>query len=202
MSRLLHFLLRRAAAAALVVFGMITIIFVMSWAIPDQPERFVYPYSQHLSAYQIRNADHLLGLDRSKLSQYVDYLWHLLHGDFGVQWNGALVSATQRLIAQPVGAALFPAAGETLSLVLGGALLVVLIAAPLGALAGRRVGSAADRTISLVTLIGICTHPMVVGLILRSVVGGRLHWLPPTGYCPLHDSPSATCSGPAAGLSI
>ena len=39
---------------------------------------------------------------------------------------------------------------------------------------------------------------MVVGLILRSVVGSRLHWLPPTGYCPLQGSPSAPCSGPAS----
>ena len=50
------------------------------------------------------------------------------------------------------------------------ALLVVLIAAPLGALAGRRVGSAADRTISLVTLIGTGTAGR--RLVRRLLTGG------------------------------
>jgi peptide/nickel transport system permease protein len=86
-------------------------------------------------------------------------------------------------VQPPIGPEIQTDLGITLSLVLGGAVLVVLLAIPLGALAGRRPGSSADRTITLLTLIGICTHPMVVGLILRSIFGDHLGWAPQQGYC-------------------
>jgi peptide/nickel transport system permease protein len=55
---------------------------------------------------------------------------------------------------------------------------------PLGALAGSRIGSLRDRTISTASLIGICTHPMVLGLVLATVFGAEhLNWLPGGGYC-------------------
>ncbi len=195
--RLGIFIARRILAAVFTLAGMITLTFVIFWAIPSQPEFFVYPLSPHLTPYQIQHADRLLGLDRSKPDQYLAYLWQLAHGDLGVQWHGAILSPTQTLVAQPVSHTLFAATGETLSLVLGGALLVVLIAVPLGTIAGSRVGSATDRAITLVTLVGICTHPMIVGLILRSIAGGHKGLLPSSGYCGLRDSPGALCSGPA-----
>jgi peptide/nickel transport system permease protein len=85
----------------------------------------------------------------------------------------------------------------TLSIVLGGAVLVVLLSVPLGAIAGRRIGALSDRTISLVALIGICTHPMVIGLILRGIFGEHLHWAPIGGYCTLTGAPGG--SGPPTG---
>ena len=48
---------------------------------------------------------------------------------------------------------------------------MLLLAIPFGTFAGSRVGSWTDRTISLVALIGICMHPMVVGLILEGTFG-------------------------------
>jgi peptide/nickel transport system permease protein len=85
---------------------------------------------------------------------------------------------------------------QTLSILLGGAVLVVLLAVPLGAVSGRRIGSATDRTIGLATLVGICTHPMVLGLTLATALGAQLRWLPAGGYCPLIPTQGAYCSGP------
>jgi peptide/nickel transport system permease protein len=36
---------------------------------------------------------------------------------------------------------------------------------------------------------------MVVGILVRSLFAGQLHWLPPTGYCPLIPSASGGCGG-------
>ena len=90
---------------------------------------------------------------------------------------------------------------ETLSIILGGAVLVLLLAIPLGAIAGRRIGSITDRTISLVALIAVCTHPMVVALMLRTFFGDRLHWLPPTGYCQSVTLRATPAAAPAPGPS-
>jgi peptide/nickel transport system permease protein len=196
MRRILAFFVRRAAAALFALVAMITITFLIFWAIPSEPESFVYPNTQHLSNEQIRYADHLLGIDRPRIVQYGDYLWHLLRFDFGHAWTDATLMPSQKLQEIPIGSLLSDAVPETLSIILGGALLVLLLAVPLGAIAGRRLGSLSDRTISLVALIGICTHPMVVGLILRTAFGNQLHWLPPTGYCKLIPAAQDPCSGP------
>ena len=196
MTRLLTFFLRRLAAAVFTLILMITLTFVLFWAIPSDPANFVYPAAQHLTDYQLAHANHLLGTDRPLLEQYASYLWHLLHFDFGTQWAGSQVTGEQQLVRLPIGPQLASAVPQTLSIIIGGALLVVLLAVPLGAISGRRIGSVSDRTISLVALVGICTHPMVVGLTLNTALGQQLRWFPPGGYCPLIPTSGAYCSGP------
>jgi peptide/nickel transport system permease protein len=193
------FLVRRVGAALFTLCALVLITFVVYWALPSQPARFVYPYAQSLTSYQVKQGNHLLGLDRPKPVQYVDYLWHLAHGDLGKFWGGSQVVNNNELQQAPIGPALFPRLRVTLSIILGGALLVLLLAMPLGAIAGAKVGSARDRTISSLSLVGICTHPMVLGLLLATGFGGfGLKWLPTGGYCPIFRGPQDTCGGLAA----
>jgi peptide/nickel transport system permease protein len=197
MTRALHYLLRRVTAGIFTMLVLIAIAFAFYWSTPTQPALFVYqPPPHHFTDYQIKQADHFLGLDRPKLTQYVDYVWGLLHGNFGPDWDTASYAFTQRTSMQPLRPVLMQELGVTLSLLLGGALLVLLLSVPLGAIAGSRIGSLSDRTISLIALIGVCTHPMVIGLLLRSLFGGRLHWAPESGYCTLTPSAFGLCGGP------
>jgi peptide/nickel transport system permease protein len=193
------FALRRVAAAVFTLFVMITLTFAIFWAIPNQPANFVYAGLElHPSASQIKKANHFLGVDRPLYEQEGDYIWHLVRGDFGKMWQNTFVTGQQTIQQTPVSHSLFPAVRTTLSIVLGGALLVLLLAVPLGAIAGRSIGSISDRTISIVALIGICTQPMVVGLILRTVFGDNLGWLPPNGYCTFGSGAPGQCNGPGA----
>jgi len=185
--RIVTFVVRRLAAGLFTWLVMLTLTFVVFWAIPQRPESFVYPNAPNpMPAFQIHKADQLLGLDRSKLDQYFDYISHDLRFDFGSSWSGSSISPQQTLVkGPPVGPYLYGALRRTLSLVLGGAFFVLLLGIPLGTIAGSRVGSLADRTISIVTLVAVCLHPMILGLLLRSLFGHRLHWAPESGYCPL-----------------
>ena len=197
MRRVLSFFARRVAAAVLTIVTLIAIAFIVYWALPSTPATFVYPGAPHLTDYQISSANHLLGLDRPKLEQFGDYLAHLARGDLGSQWTGSVLQGNN-LQQAPVGDTLYPAVGATLSIILGGALLVLLLAVPLGALAGSRVGSWGDRTISIVALVAVCTHPMVLGSVLqRGFLDLHLPWPPLDGYCPLfsHRGPPG-CAGP------
>jgi peptide/nickel transport system permease protein len=192
----LTFFGRRLVGAVFTLFVMITLTFVLFWAIPSDPANFVYPAAQHLSDSQIRYANHLLGIDKSLVEQWWSYLGHLLRFDFGTQWAGSQITGQQELVRLPIGPQLSSAVPQTLSIIIGGALLVVLIAVPLGAISGRRIGSVSDRTIGLIALVGICTHPMVVGLTMSSAFGAQLKWLPSGGYCPLIKGPNSYCGGP------
>jgi peptide/nickel transport system permease protein len=195
--RFLTFMLRRTLGGLFTIWAIVTISFFIFWAIPQEPAQFVYPTAQHLTPYMVKHGNHLLGTDRPLLTQYGDYLWQLLHGDFGKQWNGAALVENTKLERIPIGPGLEHWLPVTLSIVLGGAVLVVLLSVPLGAVAGKRIGALSDRWISLVALIGICTHPMVIGLILRGIFGEHFHWAPIGGYCPLTGTPSQ--GGPPTG---
>lgn len=194
--RFLAYAARRTVAALFTLCTLILITFVIYWSLPSTPAQFVYPQAQHLTAYQLKHANELLGLDRSKPEQYVDYLWQLAHGNVGRYWAGSILVDNTRLEQQPIGPTLFRSFRATLAIILGGALLVVLLAIPLGAFAGTRVGTPTDRVISIGTLVGVCTHPMVLGLILATTFGyGHLNLLPSGGYCPLLRGATDSCGG-------
>jgi peptide/nickel transport system permease protein len=184
MIRVGSFLIRRLAAALFTLLALLALTFIVYWALPNTPALFIYS-SQHLSQYQIHHANHLLGLDRPKYVQYVSYLWGLVHGDFGQSWAGArIVQDNNHLQQIPVRVEIMPALRETLSIILGGAVLVVLLALPLGTYTGTRIGSFADRAVSWSTLVGICTHPLVLGSLLVTYFGfEHLNWLTSSGYC-------------------
>lgn len=196
MKRVVKFVILRAAAGAFTLVVMITITFVIFWATPTEPAQFIYPYQQ-ITSLQIQQGNRLLGVDQPKLDQWAHYVVHLFRGDFGTSWEGAHVTGAQTVVGRlPIAPMVDPALRATLSLLLGGAALVLILAVPLGAYAGSRIRSIGDRTISLVALVGICTHPMVTGILIRALFAGRLHWFPPAGYCPLIRAPGGGCGGP------
>ena len=187
MTSTLRFVVRRTIAGVLTVLAIVTLTFVIFWATPTQPARFVYPNVTTLTAWHIQHGDRILGIDRPKSDQYYDYITHLFRWDFGYTWQRGFVLPGQPPAKQgfPITAQLDAQLRVTLSLLLGGAAVVLLLAVPLGAFAGSRVGTISDRTVSLVALIGVCSHPMVLSILVRSLFHGRLHWTPPGGYCSL-----------------
>jgi peptide/nickel transport system permease protein len=184
MRRVGAFLIRRLAAALFTLLALLALTFIVYWALPNTPAFFLYS-SQHLTQYQIDHTNHLFGLDRPKYVQYVNYLWRLVHGDFGKGFAGARITQDNNHLQQvPVSAEIMPALRETLSIIIGGAVLVVLLAIPLGTYTGTRIGSFSDRAVSWGTLLGICTHPLVLGSLLVTYFGfEHLNWLPSGGYC-------------------
>jgi peptide/nickel transport system permease protein len=137
------------------------------------------------TAHQVQLVRHAFYLDRSKVGLYVDYLSHLVRGDFG---HDMTIQDDRIVDAGPVRP--YQPLRETLSILAGGALLVLLLALPLGAISGSRIGSWTDRGISFVALVLVCTHPMMLALILRSA-GGDVDWLPTSGYCTFLKHPTA-----------
>lgn len=196
MRRVAAYFLQRLAAGLFTLLALIAITFIVYWALPSTPATFLYD-PQHLTNGEIAKVNHLFGLDRPKIVQYGDYLWHLAHGDLGHAWQGSTLVDNSRVQQQAIEPVLMPQVRATLSIILGGAALVVLLALPLGALAGTRVGSWRDRTISSATLVGICTHPMVLGLVLATEFGAaHLGWLPSGGYCTFAKTAGSPCGGP------
>jgi peptide/nickel transport system permease protein len=170
---------------AIVLFVTITMVaYVIFFIIPADPAKLAC--GQRASAECIRNATQSLGLDKPVYEQYGRFLTRLvIHHDLGKSYFNRQSVNTTVLNAAPV----------TASLVLGGAVLWMLIALPIGILSALRPRSLLDRTSMVFVLIGISAHPVWIGLILSYVVGYKLGWTPITGYCDFFN-PSTGCGGP------
>jgi peptide/nickel transport system permease protein len=127
-------------------------------------------------------------IDGPLYEEYFEFLRKIVtQGSLGESWV---------LRGQDVNDILVTAAPVTLSLVIGGALLWMLLAIPAGVLAALRPRSAFSRLTTVFVLIGISAHPLWIGLMLSYLVGGRLGLTPTGGYCEVF-SPASNCGGPA-----
>jgi peptide/nickel transport system permease protein len=200
---LLSFGARKLAVGLALLLGLASIAFWVNQAIPQDAGFFLLDHVPNPTREQIEEANHRLGVDRPALVQYADFLGSLARGDLGIAWTTAEYEAQDdRVAGESVSGLVLRAAAVTGSLVLGGILLLVAIALPLGPYLASRAGSAIDRTVLFIALAFVSTHPLVIALILQLVIGRKLGWLPDQGYCPFDGSgpvaaqAGAPCGGP------
>jgi peptide/nickel transport system permease protein len=186
------YVVRRIAVAMVLAWLLSVITFAMYFKIPADPAGFLVDI-QHSTPDQIEKAQHALGVDRPVYVQYAKYVERALHGDLGFSWQTAFVFSGQ-VEGIPVAPTVVRALGVTASLVLGGMLLLLLVAIPLGTFVATRPRSWTDRATIAFSIAAISTHPLVVGLLLQLFAGNRWHIAPPSGYCPFFGSAPDTSS--------
>jgi peptide/nickel transport system permease protein len=125
---------------------------------------------------QIAQVAKLLGLNKPYWQQYLIFLGHLAHGNFGFSY----------VQMRPVSNILWPALRVTTSLVLGAALLWLLVAAPIGALGAMRPRSFGDVAGRAVSVLGMSIPvfwlaPMISYFLAFQPTQGRLLGIPLPG---------------------
>src|ERR1041385_1967953 len=163
------YILRRVAIAIVLLWLLSVITFVIYLKVPQDPAGFLVDI-QHASPAQIAQAHHVLGTDKPALVQYEKYVSRLLHGDMGVSWP-TVVFFSGHVEGAPVGHMVWQALLVTASLTIGGFVLLMLIAVPLGTFVATRPRSVVDRLSLGFSVAAISTHPLVVGLLLQLFVG-------------------------------
>lgn len=170
---------------AVVLFVAVTIVsFVIFFIVPVEPARLIAgPQAPPDAVERAKKAYHL---DDPVWKQYLRFMKTLVvDGSLGKSL------ATR----QKVNDVVKRAAPVTISLVLGGAVLWMLVAVPIGILSALKPRSLIDRAAMVFVLVGISAHPVWIGLILSYFVGYKLHLTPLGGYCDLIN-PSTDCGGP------
>ena len=162
-------LLKRIGTTVLVVWGAVTLIFLLIRLAPGDPALVML--GPTASADQLAALRTRLGLDTPLLNQYFIFLRDLLVLDFGT---------SVRLGKQAMDAVLerLPA---TLQLTAVATVLAVAIGVPLGALAGRRPEGWLDRTISGLALVGKSIPGFWLGVILILLFAREWRLLPSFG---------------------
>lgn len=163
------YVVRRLFFSLFVLWGAVTIIFVVLRLVPGDPAYIMLgPDADQAQVAALRAQ---LGLDHSLIQQYATYLANVVHLDFGQSFR--LNADSMTLVLQRVPA--------TIQLASAALLLSLLIGLPLGVTAALRAHSWVDRTISVFSLMGQSTPSFWLGIVLILVFARGLKVLPSAG---------------------
>jgi peptide/nickel transport system permease protein len=165
---MISFVFRRLVFAALVCLTVLVISFMLTRLSGNLAASIAGP---NASAADIAIITKNYGLDRPLVVQFFDWAGHALEGDLGRSY----------LFHTPVSELIRDRLPVTLTLGLAALVIALLTALPLGILAAMREGSATDRGIMLVALLGQAMPGFWLGLILIVLFGLNLQWLPISG---------------------
>lgn len=162
------FLLNRLLHAVAVLFGVVSVTFVLLHLAGDPLAGLIPPGAAPEVESQIRAA---YGLDRPVPEQYLDFVGRAMHGDFGDSWRQgrpALVAVLERLPA-------------TLMLTAVASAMAVAIGCVLGVTAAARPGSSWDIVARSTALLGQAVPAFWLGTMLILLFAVDLQWLPSSG---------------------
>jgi peptide/nickel transport system permease protein len=166
-SALGRYLAVRAALIIPTVLILITVVFFLMHLTGDP---ITAAQGGRLPPDQLAERLHQAGYDRPLLVQYGDYLWGVLHLDFGRTLDNRAVSE----VLATYGLA-------TVELAFWSFLIAFLVGIPLGRLAARHHDRVGDVSIRLFSIIVYAAPVFFVGLMLKLVFTGWLGWLPASG---------------------
>ncbi|SFI76376.1 peptide/nickel transport system permease protein [Paenibacillus sp. UNC496MF] len=162
-------IVRRLLQTVPMLFFVSLVCFALVKAAPGDPVlSFVTP---NMHADDIERVRHNLGLDQPAYVQYVKWLKEGLSGNFGY----SLVNH------QPVLGQIVDRLPATAGLVGAAIALAVLLAIPLGLLAGANRNKWVDKLVNLLAYIGISVPLFWLAILFVYLFAIRLHWLPSLG---------------------
>ncbi|HEX2133825.1 MAG TPA: ABC transporter permease [Actinophytocola sp.] len=162
------YLVRRLGQAVLLIFGAITIVFLVLRVIPGDPAALILGSQASPDELAAKRVE--MGLGDPLFVQYVRHLGEVLLLDFGESWRlggDAFAAVLDRLPA-------------TITLAGYAFVLTLLLGFPLGVHAARHKGRLADRAVSYFSLAGQALPAFWVGIMLVLIFSRTLDLLPAT----------------------
>ncbi len=166
---MLGYILRRILFAIPIALGVSLVCFSLVYLAPGDPLQTVLP--PDATAETIAIVKHAYGFDRPIPVQYVIWLWHVLHGDFGRS------IATQRAVTLEV----FGAVANTAMLALFAVPISFGAGFTMGAVAGCFPGRWLDRVVTGMAVMGVSLPNYWLGLVLVILFAVEYMVLPASG---------------------
>ena len=160
------YILKRLLMSILVLWGVITIIFILSHVIPSDPA--TKWAGSRATAEQLEQAREELGLNDPMIVQYVSYLGDVLQGDLGINYSTKL----------PVTSELLKYAPATIELVLLAFVLAIIIGIPLGIYSAKKKDKLLDHCSRFFSIGAISLPTFWVALFLQLIFYKNLQLLP------------------------
>jgi dipeptide transport system permease protein len=165
-----RFFLKRLALTLPTFFALMFVTFMLIRLVPGDPIE-VRRGERGISPERLEQLRHEMGLDQPVWKQFFDYVWGLLHGDFGTSIISKSPVVHEFLT-------LFPA---TLELSFCAMVFAVAVGVPAGVLAASRRGGIYDQSLMGLALTGYSMPIFWWGLILILLMSNTLHLTPVSG---------------------
>ncbi|HET9828613.1 MAG TPA: ABC transporter permease [Nocardioidaceae bacterium] len=175
---MLRFLVRRTLLGVFVLWVITVLTFTLFYVAPNNVAQTLA--GRQATPQVVAAISKRLGLDQPLWKQYVDFVWHALHGNLGYDYYYQLPVTHIIATALPV----------TLSLVLGAAVIWLLLGVTNGVLSAVYPRSLVDRGLTTFAIFFYSFPSFVLGLVLLYFLYYRLtlsgfDWFPPGSYAPL-----------------
>jgi peptide/nickel transport system permease protein len=120
-----------------------------------------------------------LGLDKPLYVQYLLWLTHIVHGD----WGRSITTH------EPVASAILDRLPATVELGVAALVWSLLVAIPMGTIAAVRRGSVVDRLATGIAVAGVSVPNFFIGIVLIFALSVSARMFPFGGYVPLTQDP-------------
>ena len=168
----LRYIFKKLLWMLLVLWGITIISFWVIHLAPGSPTDMETTLNPLAGAATRQRLEMLYGLDRPLHVQYFDWLWRLVHLDFGNS-----MSADSRPVLTKIMERLPLTVGmNTVSL-----LLTLLIAVPVGILSACHRNSILDKSVTILVFLGFAMPSFWLALLLMLFFGIEMQWLPISG---------------------
>jgi dipeptide transport system permease protein len=167
---MIRYLIKRAALTIPTFVALMFVTFTMIRLVPGDPIE-VRRGERGISPERLAELRAEMGLDQPVWKQFLDYVWALLHGDFGT----SIVSKT------PIATEFFTLFPATVELTMCAMLFAVIIGVPAGVIAAAKRGSFLDQGMMGIALIGYSMPLFWWGLMLILLMSNTLHLTPVSG---------------------
>ena len=162
------YMVRRLLLMILTLFGMSVLIFVMLRLVPGNIVDILFDSAGMVDPAQKARLEQELGLDRSIVVQYVDWIGGLMRGDLGYAYVSEKPAIDEILPRIPVTAKL---AGLAL-------FFSVLFGVPLGVISAVRQNTWLDYLLRVVSLSGLSLPSFWLGLLILMGCVQYFGWIP------------------------
>ncbi|PMS16705.1 ABC transporter permease [Trinickia dabaoshanensis] len=160
----------RLGLAALTLLIVSAIVFAMTGLLPGDAAQ--QALGQAATPEAVAALRHQFGLDQPALQRYLQWLFHIVRGDFGMSLSNSL--PVSELIATRLPNSLTLAGLTTV--------VAVPIALAVGIVSAMYRGSLLDRALNLLTLSTVAVPEFLVATIAVLIFAVSLHWLPALSY--------------------
>ncbi|MEU7899183.1 ABC transporter permease [Nonomuraea sp. NPDC049152] len=175
---MIWYLVRRAAVLLASTAAAGVVVFAFMALLPGDPAEVALGVNATPEALEALRRQ--FGTDRPALAQFLDWVGGLVTGDFG----------TSYVTSSPIGPQIAERFGVTLTLVLGGMAIALVVAVPAGTFAAVHHRNPLGALISAFSQVGIAVPAFLAGILLVFVFAVQAQALPSGGYVPFAEDPS------------
>jgi ABC-type dipeptide/oligopeptide/nickel transport system permease component len=163
---MLPFLLKRVGFAAITLFSVLTLVFLLVRILPGDPALVIL--GDQASPASVAALHSKLGLDKPLAAQYIDFMQSAVRGNLG----------NSMVTGRPVSEEILSVLPYTIELTIGAMILGVLFGVPAGVWAAVKRNRYQDYFLRFISLLGLSLPAFVAAIVLLIVFAINLRWFP------------------------